>query len=423
MHHLLQPSSESSQPRFSGQTDGYRLSPAAWRLDPGVHEALVTCATSAVCRLQDLIRRAIDDESWVASMLGWPATVRPSDAWGGEPDVGLGCHRCDTIYAEGRWHIVEINLMNAGGWIVPRLYREVVDPNPTDQPDPAALLLEHIVGACSVNRSREAGLVVLIRQRPSEEFCDRFISRCREAIAGAWPGWRLAYACWDDLNFCSEGAFFETLRVDAILELEVAASLKRLQAQHLATKDQLILIPGPSAGLANDKRWLVELAREPGSTIPTTLALGSIRGGVQTFTQALLTQLIEDRPKFVLKKAHSDGGVDVFAGRSNVVEPWRALVARALAEGDWVVQSWIEPERPTGEAHGAELPSDAHLIFSPFVIGGHYAGGFVRILRADGYHRVRRISAAPVSIADTQNGDALIPLFPILPPVTEQYLI
>jgi hypothetical protein len=399
---------------------GYALAPGGWRLTAGALEALAATAVDIVARLQRNFAAALSgaEAGLLSELLEWPDGVGALEAWGGAPDTSLGCHRCDAVFSDGRWQVLEVNSMNAGGWILPSLYAsELGLPGDGGRPpDPAFRLFAHLIAArekMGLDGSARAGRIVLIRERESAEYDEAFLDHCRHAARAAAPGWEVAYGRWDELEFGREAVSAPSGPVGIIVELEVAPTLRRLQAQLLASRGGLLLVAGPVSRLVNDKRWLARLSAQTAAVAPTRLV--SSRPNSRSAPACAPAEAIEARENLVLKKALSDGGGDVFVGRRNGVQAWRDLVKTAAVEGDWVAQQWIAPERPPGAAWNEPLPADSHLIFCPFVVAGRYAGGFVRVLDPHGYEAAGPIDGGgPLSMARSRNSDRHVPVFPIL---------
>ena len=89
--------------------------------------------------------------------------------------------------------------------------------------------------------------------------------------------------------------------------------------------------------------------------------------------------LATERGAFVLKQATAVGGRGVVVGRSEEAAAWRAAVERALAEGSWVAQEYVDTPTYPFQA-GEEGWSPHRLVWGPFVFGQDYAGLFVRLL-------------------------------------------
>lgn len=88
--------------------------------------------------------------------------------------------------------------------------------------------------------------------------------------------------------------------------------------------------------------------------------------------------LFARQTSFVLKEAASFGGKGVVLGRFVAAEEWRTVVDRALANGRWVVQEHQE-SLPYLYQSGDRGCSVHDVIWGPFVFGGSYAGGILRM--------------------------------------------
>jgi hypothetical protein len=93
--------------------------------------------------------------------------------------------------------------------------------------------------------------------------------------------------------------------------------------------------------------------------------------------------LPERRGELVLKKASSVGGRHVHVGRFRTDAEWRAVIERALHEGDWIVQEYLEMV-PYCFQRGAEGAGPHDMVWGLFVFGGHFGGAFLRMQPAGG---------------------------------------
>ena len=84
------------------------------------------------------------------------------------------------------------------------------------------------------------------------------------------------------------------------------------------------------------------------------------------------------RQTLVLKKASSVGGRLVHVGKYRTDAEWRAVIARALHDGDWIVQEYLEMV-PYCFQQGANGTGLHDLVWGLFVFGDHFGGAFLRM--------------------------------------------
>jgi hypothetical protein len=142
----------------------------------------------------------------------------------------------------------------------------------------------------------------------------------------------------------------------------------------------LHLYNGPVSSLLSDKRNLALLSEGLTSDAFTAGEKAAIERHVP-WTRRLVPggperQALAQREGLVLKKAWSFGGADVLLGRETAPEAWAQAVAKALREGDWIVQELVE-SRPYLFQHGGGARIH-RVAWGPYVFGSEYAGMFVR---------------------------------------------
>lgn len=150
------------------------------------------------------------------------------------------------------------------------------------------------------------------------------------------------------------------------------------------------LLSGPVSALMGDKRNLALVSENAGSDefteaereliarhVPWTRRVLPGRTEFRGRTVRLPEDLVELRGEMVLKKATSLGGAYVHIGRYRTDDEWRALIARALREKDWVAQEYLEtvPHALQDEERGV-APND--LVWGLFAFGDHFGGAFLR---------------------------------------------
>jgi hypothetical protein len=92
--------------------------------------------------------------------------------------------------------------------------------------------------------------------------------------------------------------------------------------------------------------------------------------------------LDSERDRMVLKLGLSRQGADVHAGRFTPPGRWNELVRAALERGGWIAQEFQQclrwPYLDVDEKR--VVPHDS--VWGMFIVGGHFAGGFLRVLPA-----------------------------------------
>jgi hypothetical protein len=79
------------------------------------------------------------------------------------------------------------------------------------------------------------------------------------------------------------------------------------------------------------------------------------------------------RDDFVLKKGLSNGGDGVVVGRFRTPDEWEQAIARAVREGDWLVQERLESVPYCfHDARAGAVPHE--VVWGPLVFGEHFGG-------------------------------------------------
>lgn len=92
---------------------------------------------------------------------------------------------------------------------------------------------------------------------------------------------------------------------------------------------------------------------------------------------ALRDLLVEHRARFVIKKAHSRMGRDVYIGKSCEPAQWRAIVDAHVGQPDWLAQEFCHAD-PVLAPDMAGAMAEHSCIWGIFDLGGQYGGAFVR---------------------------------------------
>ncbi|ODB35869.1 hypothetical protein BB427_16305 [Pseudoalteromonas sp. BMB] len=87
--------------------------------------------------------------------------------------------------------------------------------------------------------------------------------------------------------------------------------------------------------------------------------------------------LLSQKDRFVLKKAKSSQGADVYLGRDLEQQQWRDLVAELLTENDWIAQEYCVPDPVIGCCENTES-GVYQPVWGIFDTGNQYGGAFVR---------------------------------------------
>jgi hypothetical protein len=137
---------------------------------------------------------------------------------------------------------------------------------------------------------------------------------------------------------------------------------------------------GPTSGVLSDKRNIALLSEGLESDAFSAEEKAAIERHVP-WTRRLVPGPLEQlaaarREGLVLKKAGSHGGAGVLLGRDTPPEAWAQAVARAVRDGDWIVQEHVE-SRPYLFQHGDGCRVH-RVAWGPYVFGSEYAGMFVR---------------------------------------------
>ncbi|MFL5538400.1 MAG: hypothetical protein ACJ8J0_05380 [Longimicrobiaceae bacterium] len=154
---------------------------------------------------------------------------------------------------------------------------------------------------------------------------------------------------------------------------------------------RLNLFSGPIGNLMSDKRNLALVSEQEGSDeftaaerevirrhLPWTRRVRPMRTTWRGRPFRLPEDLVARREELVLKKACSIGGSYVHVGRFRSDDEWARVVARALRDGDWIVQEYLETV-PYVFQRGETGAGRVDMVWGLFVFGEHYGGAVLRM--------------------------------------------
>ncbi|MEU1124600.1 hypothetical protein ABZ371_13785 [Streptomyces sp. NPDC005899] len=190
-----------------------------------------------------------------------------------------------------------------------------------------------------------------------------------------------------------------------------------LEPVHRAVAQGALLFPPQSSYLLANKKTLAWISEgQPWMTtedrklvaryVPWTRLVYSRKVDWKGESHDLAALLIEHRRDLVLKKAIGMMGLQVVLGPCATEREWGAAVAAALAEGDSIVQEYVEPGRyrmeMTGEAGTSSQYVDIAPVLSPVLFAGAAAGCWARyygtgeagIIGASGYGATENVLLA-----------------------------
>ncbi len=221
---------------------------------------------------------------------------------------------------------------------------------------------------------------------PRELYVERHLRVLREL--GGPPRGDVLHLNFAELELRARGLYHGAKRVHAIYEYVG----ERTGAVMEAVRRGLVhLYPGAVGLLLGDKRTVAALsehvdgglfdARERSLVHAHVPWMRVLREGQATYedTRVDLPDFVcRERERFVIKQGLAFGGAAVHVGRALGQAEWETVVARALSQGNWVVQRYV-----------AGLPQTSHLgdgqagvhdvVWGLFTFGGRYSGGFVRL--------------------------------------------
>lgn len=338
--------------------------------------------------------------------------------------------RGDVVDTAGGLRVVELNFGNVASWqdnavspaylrsapIAGWLAAEGIEPV---WDDTAGALIRHAVAWCAARGRADGGrldLAVVAATRgiygfdnhPLAHYRERFAAALAE-LAGGCPG-TLHLAGTGDLAYDAKGLTVAGRRIAGVVEELDEVTGRDLFRAFKARR--LELFTGPIGPLVlGDKRNLALLSERRGElspeerdlvdrTVPWTRRVerrAVERDGVE---RALPEMLLADRGAFVLKAATAVGGQGVVVGAFATPEEWRAAVERALAEGSWIAQEFLDTPTFPFQA-GDEGWTPHRLVWGPFLFGDDFGGLFVRVLPVAGGPVVNLGRGAQVALAFT----------------------
>jgi hypothetical protein len=268
-------------------------------------------------------------------------------------------------------------------------------------PEVLPLLFRHVVeDTVRLGAWREGDFTLAMVVRPidpdrlamhSVEAYTRLLRQALEACGVAAEG-RVLLCGYDEL--VEERGFItlEGHRVNVVLEQHDGTGDVRAVFR-VFKSGRVNLFSGPITWLLNDKRNLVLLSEHAGSADFTAAERALIERhlpwtrrvlpGSTTFrgrTLRIPEDLVDHREEMVLKKASSIGGAFVVVGRYRAPDQWTAAVGRAVRDGDWVVQEYLESVPYCFQSGSAAVRHD--MVWGLFAFGNRFGGAFLRLAPA-----------------------------------------
>lgn len=154
----------------------------------------------------------------------------------------------------------------------------------------------------------------------------------------------------------------------------------------------LRLSNGPLSKIYSDKRYIAWMSELVDSDIFSAAEKDAIHGSVpwtrrvkagnrtrfEGRRRKLDDILRSERERLVLKPSVGLSGMDVYIGPKTSDEVWAEAVDRALADGTWVAQEFIDPA-PLIFQHGERGWAPHNVVWGVFAFGNRLGGSFLRM--------------------------------------------
>jgi len=388
----------------------YRLQPWVTFLGSGKLEELKRVSLG-VNNLIKNISELIFHEDWVKMAefyhLGSPSIAEI--VFSSPTDAKTVFSRGDFIDTAGGFKCIEFNFApNLGGWdtsIITRMHlsvpatssfiaREGISVHYTD---PIWMMFRHIFADLRDKQLASDGNVtiafvvqpweVVPEDNPKIMFFQREMNRAIETLGLEISG-KIVSCSYQDMA-PREPLFLGARRVDALIELSNIMTPTFIY--RLFKGGCVALYNGPVDRILGSKRNLALLSQYAASRsfsdaerdmieshIPWTRLVSPDLIDYEGGTHPLYDLVAAHQDRFVLKKADSFGGKDVFIGRSTASEEWGRRLDTALAQGGWIVQE-VQESLPYLYQSGEYGCSVHDLVWGPFCFGDAYGGVVLRM--------------------------------------------
>jgi hypothetical protein len=318
--------------------------------------------------------------------------------------------RTDFLWTCAGPRIIEVNLGLAGGWDLGRLasvcrstppVRDFFDElaasgvNLVHTPS-MAILLEHVVGetlAATAPNGGDLDVALTTEAALTPDLAVGIEAYASDALAGVLarlaPGrrGRVVIGRAADLRSESRGVVLGRRPVAAVIEQGVSHRGPLFRSWK---SGQVRLYNGPVALILADKRNLALLSEHAGRLF--SAEEGALIDRVVPWTRQIRPGMVEhegrrvvlrdlvlaERERLVMKPGRSGGGAGVALGHATPPPRWEAILSRALAAGDWIVQKRLLPS-PLMALDGARGPAVHDVVWGVFTVGERYAGGMLRL--------------------------------------------
>ncbi|MYM84906.1 hypothetical protein GTP44_23530 [Duganella sp. FT50W] len=320
----------------------------------------------------------------------------------------LGRH--DILFCNGQLKLIEVNSGSSiGGWQTGVFEAELrsllasVDLAATGEirhRNAMESMFSSLLDAISQQQAAQAEANILLFGIEDDvwqaEISSRFALVAQDrSRRGVRPGKLLFASDWSQIRFSHSGKVcVGSEAVDAILLVHAENNVippviqMKLTSAHLANK---LVMPDSGRSTLWGNKLLMALVHEPEvlsqldaeerawvrEYIPFTVPLCE-RALAWRGTWWELSEMLKRRKDdFVIKKAHSLQGRDVFIGKFLDSETWTAIIDDHLGVSDWLAQEYCVPDMVWGPGTAGNL-IEYSLIWGVFDTGGRYGGSYVR---------------------------------------------
>lgn len=322
--------------------------------------------------------------------------------------------RGDFVEAAEGLRCIELNMTSdLGGWETPlwaEVYRRIplladfLDGRPVSSRNTVELLFRHVLErAVRLGHGDDDGGYHLLFAAPQEQrapepllrYAEKLYRRVLAELAPAAEG-SVGSCLPDELRAGDQRVWHGERPVAAVIELYDGVLDPAIE--ELWCRGRVGIYNGPPTPLLRDKRNLALLSAHAAASdlfdaderqliaelVPWSRVVAAGEESFAGRRAPLADLLLAARRRLVLKPARLSQGRDVHVGCYTEPEVWRRTVARALEEGDWIAQEYVEPmPRPYQTGEEGYGPHD--VVWGLFVFGERYGGGFLRVQERGGH--------------------------------------